>query len=148
MLHSETIAKRSYRRAHQNNNVIDWWWRRRWTLFGRHSCTAQGASPRLDIDIHFFEPRRGGTTPKQVPHNTRAVSAAPQGAHFTFICRYPGFHIGLCPHSTLGYAGVSCLKALVISLNFGALALTPIQGKRYAPQKLDKKKLWGHIMMQ
>ena len=39
------------------------------------------------------------------------------GAHFTFICRYPGFHIGLCPHSTLGYAGVSCLKALVISLN-------------------------------
>ena len=29
----------------------------------------------------------------------------------------PGFHIGLRPHSTLGYSGVSCLKALVISLN-------------------------------
>ena len=39
------------------------------------------------------------------------------GAQSTFICVYPGFHIGLCPHSTLGYAGVSCLKALVISLN-------------------------------
>ena len=23
------------------------------------------------------------------------------------VCVYPGFHIGLCPHSTLGYAGVS-----------------------------------------
>ena len=38
-------------------------------------------------------------------------------------CVSPGFHIGLCPHSTLGYAGVSCLKALVISLNFDAVAL-------------------------
>ena len=36
---------------------------------------------------------------------------------------YPGFHIGLRPHSTLGYAGVSCLKALAISPNFDALAL-------------------------
>ena len=23
---------------------------------------------------------------------------------------FPGFHIGLCPHFTLGYAGVSCLR--------------------------------------
>ena len=45
------------------------------------------------------------------------------GAHLTFICRYPGFHIGLCPHFTLGYEEVSCLKALVISLNFDAVAL-------------------------
>ena len=35
---------------------------------------------------------------------------------------YPGFHFVLCPHYTLGYAGVSCLKALSISLNFDALA--------------------------
>ena len=27
-----------------------------------------------------------------------------------FICVPPGFHIGLCPHSTLGYAGVSPLQ--------------------------------------
>ena len=39
------------------------------------------------------------------------------GAQYAFVCVYPGFHIGLRPHSTLGYAGVSCLKALVISLN-------------------------------
>ncbi len=50
------------------------------------------------------------------------------GAHFTFICRYPGFHIGLCPHSTLGFEEVSCLKALVISLNFDALALINTRG--------------------
>ena len=43
---------------------------------------------------------------------------------FCFVCVYPGFHIGLCPHFTLGFAGVPCLKALVISLNFDALALT------------------------
>ena len=36
---------------------------------------------------------------------------------------YPGFHFGLRPHSTLGYAGVPCLKALVINPNFDALAL-------------------------
>ena len=28
------------------------------------------------------------------------------GAQSDFICVYPGFHIGLRPHSTLGYAGV------------------------------------------
>ena len=29
------------------------------------------------------------------------------GAQSAFICVYPGLHFGLCPHSTLGYAGVS-----------------------------------------
>ena len=65
----------------------------------------------------------GAAQPKSKSPNTRTISAAPKGAHFTFICKYPGFHIGLCPHSTLGYSGVSCLKALVISPNFDALAL-------------------------
>ena len=62
------------------------------------------------------------------------MSAAPKGAQFAFVCVYPGFHIGLCPHSTLGYAGVSCLKALIrenyyivqrsiVIVNFDALAL-------------------------
>ena len=61
------------------------------------------------------------------------MSAAPEGAQFAFVCIYPGFHIGLRPHSTLGYAGVSCLRhslgrtyyivqrSLVI-VNFDALA--------------------------
>ena len=46
------------------------------------------------------------------------------GALFSFVCAYPGFHIGLCLHFTLGFAGVPCPKALVISLNFDALVLT------------------------
>ena len=39
------------------------------------------------------------------------------GAQSTFICVYPGLHFELCPHCSLGFAGVACLKALVISLN-------------------------------
>ena len=58
--------------------------------------------------------------------NTRAESVAPEGAQPIFVWVYPGFHIGLCPHFTLGFAGVPCLKALVISLNFDVLALSKI----------------------
>ena len=32
------------------------------------------------------------------------------GAQSAFICISPGFHIGLCPHSTLGFARVSPLQ--------------------------------------
>ena len=35
-------------------------------------------------------------------------------------CLYPGFHIGLCPHFTLGYAGVSPLQG---SLSYWAFAV-------------------------
>ena len=45
------------------------------------------------------------------------------GAQSAFVCVYPGFPFGLCPHFTLGYAGVSCQKALVISLIFDAVSL-------------------------
>ena len=51
------------------------------------------------------------------------MSAAPTELLIFVSPVYPGFHIGLCPHSILGYAGVSCLKALVISLNFDAVVL-------------------------
>ncbi len=70
--------------------------------------------------IHFIavvieEPQRGDTTTTQSQYSR--CECRSYGAHFTFSCRYPGFHFGLCPHSTLGFARVSCLKALVISLN-------------------------------
>ena len=32
------------------------------------------------------------------------------GAQSAFVCVYPGFHIGLCSHSTLGFAGVPPLQ--------------------------------------
>ncbi len=40
----------------------------------------------------------------------RTKLCRPVGAHFILFAVFPGFHIGLCPHSTLGYAGVSCLR--------------------------------------
>ena len=60
--------------------------------------------------------------PQQHKPDARAVSAAPTELLF-FVHVYPGFHFGLYPHCTLGFAGVSCLKALVINPNFDALAL-------------------------
>ena len=97
--------------------------RRRGALQGRNSCLAQGVSPGLGIDILFLSPV-GAAQPQSKCPNTRAVSAAPTELNPLLSKVYPGFHIGLCPHYTLGYAGVSCLKALVISLNFDAVALT------------------------
>ena len=61
------------------------------------------------IDILFLSPV-GAAQPQSKCSNTHAVSAAPKGAQFVFICVYPGFHFGLCPHATLGYAGVACLR--------------------------------------
>ena len=93
----------------------------RGALEGRYFFIAQGASPGLIIRLLIYESQRGGTPLDK--GNCSLCSALLIGAHSAFGCVYPGFHFGLCPHSTLGYAGVSCLKALVISLNFDALAL-------------------------
>ena len=69
------------------------------------------------------------------------------GAQSAFICVYPGFHIGLCPHSTLGYAGVSpfqgSLQAFIcvypgfhIGLcphsTLGYAGVSPLQGSLHA----------------
>ena len=57
--------------------------------------TAQGMVIVVELDLLF----RGGRG------ECRSC-----GAQSAFVCAYPGFHFGLCPHSTLGYAGVSCLR--------------------------------------
>ena len=44
-----------------------------------------------------------------------------QGSFHSFICVYPGFHIGLCPHFTLGYAGVSPLQGSLSDWAFAEL---------------------------
>ena len=54
-----------------------------------------------------------------------------------FVRVYPGFHIGLCPHSTLGFEEVSCLKALAFSLNLDAFALNDMPPKRLDKNILD-----------
>ena len=92
--------------------------RRRRALQGRYSCIAQGASPGLIIEILLLSPKGAALSQQMQSHkpqshktNARAKSAAP--TELLFFCHvYPGFHFGLCPHSTLGFAGVSCLKAL------------------------------------
>ena len=43
------------------------------------------------------------------------------GAQSAFICVYPGFHIGLCPHSTLGFAGVPPLQGFLSDWAFAEL---------------------------
>ena len=44
-----------------------------------------------------------------------------QGSFHSFICVYPGFHIGLCPYSTLGFAGVSPLQGSLSDWAFAVL---------------------------
>ena len=56
------------------------------------------------------EPQRGGTPYDKVKRSRS--SAAPTELLIFVSPVYPGFHFGLCPHSTLGYAGVSCLKTV------------------------------------
>ena len=90
-----------------------------------------GRKPWVSCYNTFIEPQRGGTTLSK----TNVCAGVPllRSLILLFVRVYPGFHFGLCPHSTLGYAGVSCLKALVIIPNFDAVALiTPwaLQGCR------------------
>ena len=65
----------------------------------------------------------GAALPKRKT-NARVIVPLLRSSILLLVRVYPGFHIGLCPHSSLGFAGVSCLKALVISLNSDALALS------------------------
>ena len=82
-------------------------------LQGRYSCRAQGASPGLIVEIHLLSPARAA-----LPHGKCSRrKCRSYGAQSTLVCVYPGLHFGLCPHYTLGFAGVSCLKALTSAPN-------------------------------
>ena len=95
--------------------------RRRRALQGRYSFIAQGASPGLIIETYLLSPK-GAALPRRKT-NARVVVPLLWSSILLFVRVYPGFHIGLCPHSTLGYEEVSCLEALAISLNFDAVTL-------------------------
>ena len=89
--------------ANQNNKVIDWWRKRRWALKGRHFFIAQGVSPGLVVSTHFFELRRSGTTPKQVPQYSRCECRSYRAFNFCVPClprvsyrALPSFPPGLC----------------------------------------------------
>ena len=82
-----------------------------------------GRKPWVSHSYTFIEPCKGGTFPTNAKPQTATTQnkcshrkCRSYGAQFAFICVYPGLHFGLCPHSTLGFAGVSCLKALTPAL--------------------------------
>ena len=71
-----------------------------------YSCKAQGASPGLIVEIHLLSPARAA-----LPHGKCSRrKCRSYGAQSALVCVYPGLHFGLCPHFTLGFAGVSCLR--------------------------------------
>ena len=77
-----------------------------------------GREPWVNHCNTFIEPRRGGTSARvlgvvvmlyciySLRHLLAKVSAAPTELLILLFSVYPGFHIGLCPHFTLGFAGV------------------------------------------
>ena len=81
-------------------------------------------SPGLIIGTHLLSPFRGGTSARvlgvvvvlyciyPLGHLRACVSAAPTELFILLFTVYPGFHFGLCPHYTLGFAGVSPLQGL------------------------------------
>ena len=81
-----------------------------------------GRKPWVNYCYTFIEPRRGGTT-ERINSDVLAVSAAPcRSSFYLFFCfprvsyrALPSFHPGLCRSAVP--------TALVISLNFDALAL-------------------------
>ncbi len=93
---------------------------------GRYSCKAQGASPGLIVSTHFLSSVGAALSAQvlgvvvmlylSVGAFIRSVVPLLIGALNFCVPIYPGFHIGLCPHSTLGFAGVPCLKALTPAL--------------------------------
>ena len=73
------------------------------------------------IGIYLLSPKGAALLRRKT--NARVIVPLLRSSILLWVRVYPGFHIGLCLHSTLGFAGVSCLKALVINLNFDAVAL-------------------------
>ena len=73
-----------------------------------------GRKPWVNYWNIFMSPK-GAALPRRKA-NARIIVPLLRSSYFC-VHVYPGFHFGLCPHCSLGFAGVACLKALVISLN-------------------------------
>ena len=74
-----------------------------------------GRKPWVNRSPHLLSPV--GAAQPQRKANTRAVSAAPTELILHLVRVSLGFHIGLCPHFTLGYAGVSPLQGLFVRMS-------------------------------
>ena len=76
-----------------------------------------GRKPWVKSQSTYIEPQRGGTFSTNAKPQTATTQnkcsrrkCRSYGALIFCVRVYPGFHFGLCPHSTLGFAGVSCLR--------------------------------------
>ncbi len=54
-------------------------------------------------------------------------SAAPSELILRFVSVYPGFHFGLCPHYTLGFEEVSCLRHSILPSHKSITHHSPIE---------------------
>ena len=75
---------------------------------GTTSFRTQGASSGLIIGTHLLSPK--GVALFYLRQMLALLVPLLVGAQSAFVCVFPGFHFGLCPHFTLGYAGVACLR--------------------------------------
>ena len=73
---------------------------------GAFACVGKCRSCGAHITFHFVFPQGFISGFALIPPWAMR-GYRPFRAHCRIGCVFPGFHIGLCPHSTLGYAGVS-----------------------------------------
>ena len=77
--------------------------------------------------ILAMNPERAALLTREI--NTRAVVPLLKELILRFVSVYPGFHFGLCPHFTLGFEEVSCLRHSVLR------PLPPSQSHPFHPFK-------------
>ena len=65
-------------------------------------------------------------------------SAAPSELSLCFAYVYPGFHFGLCPHYTLGFEEVSCLRHSILPSPNQSHTITHIKNRIIHPFKIQR----------
>ena len=114
------------------------WRRRRRALKGRYPFIAQGASPGLIIKTYLLSPK-GAALPRRKA-NARVVVPLLRSSFYFCPCVPPGFHFGLCPYCTLGYARVSPLQ--------GSSTLSPpINNSLETVQRFQYRKLYNVLKL-
>ena len=63
-----------------------------------------------------------------------------------FVSVYPGFHFGLCPHYTLGFEEVSCLRHSILPSPNQSHTITHIKNRIIHPFKIQRHTYWNLTM--
>ena len=70
-------------------------------------------------------------------------SAAPSELSLCFAYVYPGFHFGLCPHYTLGFEEVSCLRHSILPSPNQSHTITHIKNRTIHPFQFQRHRPFG-----